>query len=215
MILSGCNADSGGYANNRTTVMSEEIQADSSNSSEEGNFVDAAETAEPSSAADNSQKSGDLQETVKSQKQDTIESNASNGRLEITFLDVGQADSILISQGQYHMLVDAGNNADAEQVVNYLKNKGIRKLEYVIGTHGHEDHIGGLDEVIKSFEISKILMPKQINTTKTFEDVLVAIRNKGMKVTAPKVGDVYELGRAKWTVLAPAEKNTRISTTHP
>jgi len=53
------------------------------------------------------------------------------------------------------MLVDAGNNADAEQVVNYLKNKGIRKLEYVIGTHGHEDHIGGLDEVIKSFEISK------------------------------------------------------------
>jgi len=75
-----------------------------------------------------------LQETVKSQKQDTIESNASNGRLEITFLDVGQADSILISQGQYHMLVDAGNNADAEQVVNYLKNKGIRKLEYVIGT---------------------------------------------------------------------------------
>ncbi|WP_136479167.1 ComEC/Rec2 family competence protein [Acetivibrio thermocellus] len=206
MILSGCNADSGGYANNRTTVMSEEIQADSSNSSEEGNFVDAAETAEPSSAADNSQKSGDLQETVKSQKQDTIESNASNGRLEITFLDVGQADSILISQGQYHMLVDAENNADAEQVVNYLKNKGIRKLEYVIGTHGHEDHIGGLDEVIKSFEISKILMPKQINTTKTFEDVLVAIRNKGMKVTAPKVGDVYELGRAKWTVLAPGRE---------
>jgi len=95
MILSGCNADSGGYANNRTTVMSEEIQADSSNSSEEGNFVDAAETAEPSSAADNSQKSGDLQETVKSQKQDTIESNASNGRLEITFLMSGRQTQFL------------------------------------------------------------------------------------------------------------------------
>lgn len=152
---------------------------------------------------DESQKLIGTQESAKLQGSNEIENSALDDQLEITFLDVGQADSILISQGQNHMLIDAGNNADADQVTNYLKNKGIIKLDYVIGTHAHEDHIGGLDAVISRFDIGKVLIPKQVSTTKTFEDVLMAIKNKNMKVTVPKAGDVYNLGKAKWTILAP------------
>ena len=72
-----------------------------------------------------------------------------NNQLKVHFINVGQADSILIQQGSSSMLIDAGNNGDSETVKNYISNQGITKLDYVIGTHPHEDHLGGLDYVIK------------------------------------------------------------------
>ena len=203
IMISGCSIDSSDYNSNPSAVMSEETHTGNDNTTNKNNSADITKTSEPSPNLDMPQESVESQEPVKPQEPDTIENSTLSGRLEISFLDVGQADSILITQDQFSMLVDAGNNADADQVVNYLKSKGINKLDYVIGTHPHEDHIGGLDAAINSFEIDKILMPKQLSTTKTFEDVLVAIQNKNMKVTTPKVGDVYNLGRAKWTILGP------------
>lgn len=141
-------------------------------------------------------------EVIEEKNNDTVVT----GNLEVHFIDVGQADSILIKTGSDLMLIDAGNNDDSDLVVDYIKSQGINNLDYVIGTHPHEDHIGGLDVVIDSFEISKILMPKQKSTTKTFQDVLTSIQNKGLKVTTPKVGDTYNLGEAKWTILAPNQE---------
>jgi beta-lactamase superfamily II metal-dependent hydrolase len=139
------------------------------------------------------------------EKQAKSEDTVITENLKVHFIDVGQADSILITTGSSSMLIDAGNNDDSNLVVNYIKSQGISKLDYVIGTHPHEDHIGGLDAVINNFDIGKILMPKQPSTTKTFEDVLIAIKNKGLKVTSPKVGDTYDLGQAKWIILAPSQ----------
>jgi len=118
-------------------------------------------------------------------------------------MDVGQADAILIKQGTSAMLVDAGNNADAEFVVQYIKAQGVTKLDYVIGTHPHEDHIGGLDAVIRAFQIERIIMPKAVATTKTYEDVLAVIQQKGLKITAPVPGTKFAFGSASFTVLAP------------
>lgn len=123
-------------------------------------------------------------------------------KLQIYFLDVGQADSIFITNNGENMLIDAGNNEDGKLVVDFLRSMNITKIDYLIGTHPHEDHIGGLDDVINEMDIGKIFMPKKSSTTKTFKDVLTAISNKNLKVKAPKVGDKFNVGNAVCEVMS-------------
>lgn len=137
----------------------------------------------------------DMGEQTNSQNEQQIEFVAQEDLL-IDFIDVGQADSILVRNQDKVMLIDAGTNEAGETVVNYLENLGITKIDHLIGTHPHEDHIGGLDDVINNFDIGQIYMPKIETTTKTFEDVLEAIENKNLTVTAPNKGDKIELGQA-------------------
>lgn len=116
--------------------------------------------------------------------------------LVVDYIDVGQADSILITTQDEAMLIDAGNNEDGEDVVEFIKSKGITKLNYVIGTHPHEDHIGGMDDVIKNFDIGTIYMPTITTNTKTYEDVITEIENKNLQISESKKGDTFLLGNA-------------------
>lgn len=116
--------------------------------------------------------------------------------LRVSFLDVGQADSILIENKDEVMLIDAGNNEDGELLIKYFREKGITNFKYLVGTHPHEDHIGGLDDVINNFDIGTIYLPDVMTTTKTFVDVLDAMENKNISYTVPSIGDSFELGDA-------------------
>jgi DNA internalization-related competence protein ComEC/Rec2 len=136
--------------------------------------------------------------------QDSTPADAT-GVLQVSFLDVGQADSILIKlPGGKTMLIDAGNNDDGKTVVNFLKSHGVKNLDVLVGTHPHEDHIGGMDDVIEAFDIEKIYMPKVTTTTRTFKDVLRAAEKKNLKITAARGGMSIPLEEGlKADILAP------------
>lgn len=122
--------------------------------------------------------------------------------LRVYYFDVGQADSILIVNSGETMLIDAGKNDSGDVVVKNLEKIGVKHLDYVVGTHPHEDHIGGLDDVINNVDIGTIFMPRTTTNTKTYEDVIDAISNKKKKVKVPKVGDTFNVGNAKCEIMS-------------
>lgn len=118
--------------------------------------------------------------------------------LKIFLFDVGQADSTLVIYKGELILIDAGEDNNGEFLVGYMKRLGISKLDYVIGTHVHSDHIGGLDKIIKAFEIENIYMPYtgSDNTSKEYREVLEEVIKKDMEITNPSIGDVFYINDA-------------------
>ena len=134
-------------------------------------------------------------------------------KLQIWFLDVGQADSILIQNGDANMLIDAGNNEDGKKLVSYFQSLGIESFQYVIGTHAHEDHIGGMDDIIDNFNIDTFYMPDAITTTATFESVLDSLEAKNIAFQTPTVDSTFELGDATIDVLYVGTDDTDLNNT--
>ncbi|HHV12774.1 MAG TPA: MBL fold metallo-hydrolase [Clostridiales bacterium] len=135
---------------------------------------------------------------------ETSSTSLPSGVIEVHFIDVGQGDSILIETKDSAMLIDAGENDKGIDVVNYLQLQNIQKLDYLVGTHPHSDHIGGLDDVLNSFPVDKVLLPDVANNTATFEEVLDTLDKKNLKITKTEVGDQYSFGDATFTILSPA-----------
>ena len=131
--------------------------------------------------------------------------NMNNDLLKVHYLDVGQGDSIFIElPNNETMLIDAAESYQSENIINYLKNLNYQKIDYVIGTHPHTDHIGGLKDIINTFEIGKIYMPKVVSTTKTYESLLMAIKDKNLKINTAKAGtSIIDTDALKINILAP------------
>lgn len=131
--------------------------------------------------------------------------NTNNDLLKVHYLDVGQGDSIFVElPNNETMLIDAAESYQSENIINYLKNLNYQKIDYVIGTHPHTDHIGGLKDIINTFEIGKIYMPKVGSTTKTYESLLMAIKDKNLKINTAKAGtSIIDTDALKINILAP------------
>lgn len=121
-------------------------------------------------------------------------------------IDVGQGDSSLIIQGNKCMLIDAGTKAKGKDVVKYLKNIGIKKIDVLIGTHPHDDHLGGMAEVIQNFDVGILYTPEGSDknvTASWYMNFLNAVEQKKITWKNLKAGDKFELGDANVYVLAP------------
>lgn len=134
---------------------------------------------------------------------DTYSSSERTGIVEVHFIDVGQGDAILIEADNHAMLVDAGENYAERVVIDYLEANHISRLDYVIGTHPHSDHIGGLDGVLNRYPTDRLFLPSVTHTTKTFENLLDAIEDNQLNITRPDMGQAYSFGPATFTFVAP------------
>ena len=122
-------------------------------------------------------------------------------KAEIHFIDTGNSDAILIKADQEAMLIDGGDNDDEQLVVNYLKKQGITELKYVVATHPHADHIGGLDAVINNVTVKQLLVANGDADTKTYRDFINAAMNKGLSPSVPLEGSQFTLGNSYFTVM--------------
>ena len=136
-----------------------------------------------------------------------------NSPLTILFLDVGQAESILVKSDNHYMLIDAGNNVDGKKIVNFFKSINVSEFEYVFGTHAHEDHIGGLDNIIKNFKINNFYMPSDVTTTTTFLEVLNALEKKKVTFQTPEIGTKLMLGNSEIEVMSIKENQEDLNDT--
>lgn len=120
--------------------------------------------------------------------------SASTKQLEVHFIDVGQGDATLIkAPGGKTMLVDGGSNSAGKDVVEYLKAKGIKSLDYVVATHPDADHIGGLINVLKSIPVKNFIDSGKAHTTDTYYEMLTLIDKKNIKYHVPTTGKTYQL----------------------
>jgi len=137
----------------------------------------------------------------------------SKGVLTVTFIDVGQGDSIFLAMDDETMLIDTGEKEYAYKVTQFIQEKDYDRIGVLVATHPHDDHIGGMAEIIRNFTIGKMYMPDVSHTTQTFINMMDAIENKNVSRHIPLQGENFKLGKATVTVLSAGLSNYSLNNT--
>lgn len=135
------------------------------------------------------------------------EAESASGRMEVHFIDVGQGDATLIICDGHAMLFDTGENDKGVLLQFYLMRQGVDHLDYVIGSHPEADHIGGMDVILLKYDCNQVIMPDVEADTETYRDVLEAMEYRGCQTTVPEIGQIYQLGEAFFTIIAPNKED--------
>ncbi|NLI14110.1 ComEC/Rec2 family competence protein [Pelotomaculum propionicicum] len=125
--------------------------------------------------------------------------------LKVHFIDVGQGDAILVQlpDGR-NMLIDAAARESESTVMGYLRERGVDRIDFIVGTHPHEDHIGSLDAVIKNFKTGEVIMPEVTTNTRVFYDLLQVIKERGLSIKKARAGvSIFENSGLSAKLLAP------------
>lgn len=134
------------------------------------------------------------------------------GELEVHFIDVGNADCILVRQGEHNMLIDSGNPGYYQLIVDYLDRHGVEKFDLVIATHAHADHIGEMADIIRTFPVDRFLMAYMPEgkepTSGVYLSMLEALDERNVTVDEAVAGVTYALGTAQLQILAPLSEDS-------
>lgn len=131
-----------------------------------------------------------------SNNNDSLSSSISSDKnVKIHFIDTGNSDAILIQDGKTFTLIDGGDNDDEGLMVDYLNNQGVKDIKYLIATHSHADHLGGLDSVVKNFNIENVFVSNGSAETKSYRDFINALANKGLSPSVPLENNKFYLDR--------------------
>ncbi|NFI57046.1 MBL fold metallo-hydrolase [Clostridium botulinum] len=109
-----------------------------------------------------------------------------NNNIIVHYIDVGQGDAALIQVNNINMLIDSGPKESRNKILDYLQSLNIKKINYIVATHPHEDHIGNMAKIIKTYGLYKFYAPKIENTTSTFEKMIDALKDKNLKINVIK-----------------------------
>ena len=112
----------------------------------------------------------------------SINTKLKDSETRIHLINVGQGDSILIENNNFNILIDSGPNSAKDTLISYLKKYKIKKLDYLIASHPHEDHIGSMDDIVNNFYIEEFIMPKVLSTDKNFSNLVNALKSKGLTI---------------------------------
>ena len=147
-----------------------------------------------------------VQITTSARIENANEIQLDNDKLNIIFFYVGQADCTLIKLNDEVMLIDSGNNSDGEKVVSFLQEKNITQIDYLVGTHADEDHIGGIDDVIENIEIGTFFIPTVGKDGTDYQNAVEAAQTKGITIQNPTMGETFSLGEAEFEIMAAMEE---------
>lgn len=137
---------------------------------------------------------------------DTPTGSAPNATLDVLVIDVGQADSILVTMSTGEaMLIDAGDSSSKEAIFEELDERNISKIDFLVATHPHADHIGGMQSVIERYDIGMIYMPDMTSESKTYKNLKQTIDDKDIPVTEAYAGEQFSLGAAQCTIVSPGK----------
>ena len=125
--------------------------------------------------------------------------------LTVHYIDVGQADCILLEHDGQFLLIDGGNREDGQLVVSYLEQQGVQELEAVVCTHAHEDHVGGLPSVLAVYPTAAVYAPTRTYSSNIFDKFVYYTDQQGLEITIPQPGDTFTLGDVNLTVMGPVK----------
>jgi len=203
LLLAGCTDTGNVQEPNQSqgVTQAEEIE---SNQQEISKPIANAGANEDS--ANGGQSSEQQERPVESERPSASTEIPANSTFSVHYIDVGQGDSALILCDGKTMLIDGGESSESSKIYSYLKNQGVNHLDYIVATHAHSDHIGGLSGALNYASVGVALCPVTSYDSKTFNSFVKYLDKQGVSITVPSAGDTFSLGSAIIQILGP-QKN--------